>query len=112
MFPNYASWWMKTPGRGYKTPTKINNNNRGAARSEADVANSPARRPGKVAPIFLAVSLPDRGAAVINELFTETIKAKEFGFGMHILEVPAQLKFISAGCQAYSNLTFERSNGF
>jgi len=61
MFPNYASWWMKTPGRGYKTPTKINNNNRGAARSEADVANSPARRPGKVAPIFLAVSLPDRG---------------------------------------------------
>lgn len=60
MFPNYASWWLNIRWREHKTPPKSITITV-ELRSEADVANSPARRPGKVAPIYLAVSVPDRG---------------------------------------------------
>lgn len=65
VFPNYASWWMiphsRTPCFRTHTHSPKSITITGAWRWAADVANSPARRPARVAPIFLAVSFPVQG---------------------------------------------------
>jgi len=37
----------------------------------------------------------------MNAVILETIKAAILGLGMQILEIPAQLKFVSSECHAY-----------